>query len=222
MHPSLLRTCCNSILPHAHPSPFPSSHRRYIRFKRQFLAPHSRGHGYHRNHNLWPAQSSAARHTTRRPVPIASLGQLRRIARSAGAGVPVVCRVGCLLLEMRVVSAVILSQYHADSGGSFEIVSMQGAQGQGGALMQMSPLYPSLTDWVADYDPITSLGDVNWTVTRSDSMPQCARARMPPQQSLDYFTHRSQSLAGGQRLCTHSNCSAPSEILHPRHSHNMA
>ena len=30
--------------------------------------------------------------------------------------------------------------------------------------MQMSPLYPSMTEWVADYDPITSLGDANWTV----------------------------------------------------------
>ena len=68
---------------------------------------------------------------------------------------------------MRFPPAVILSQYHADSGGSFEIVSLQGAWGPGGALMQMSPLYPSLTDWVPDYDPITSLGDVNWTVTRS-------------------------------------------------------
>ena len=74
-----------------------------------------------------------------------------------------VCCSGCV----RFPPAVILSQYHADSGGSFEIVSLQGARGPGGALMQMSPLYPSLTDWVPDYDPITSLGDVNWTVTRS-------------------------------------------------------
>ena len=60
-------------------------------------------------------------------------------------------------------SVFIPPQYHADSGGSFEIVLQQG-DGEGGALMQMSPLYPSKTDWVADYDPITSLGDANWTV----------------------------------------------------------
>ena len=59
---------------------------------------------------------------------------------------------------------LILPQFHADSGGSFEIVQLQGQDGQGGALMQMSPLYPSLTEWVADYDPITTLGDANWAV----------------------------------------------------------
>ena len=64
---------------------------------------------------------------------------------------------------MPVSSVFIPPQYHADSGGSFEIVLQQG-DGEGGALMQMSPLYPSKTDWVADYDPITSLGDANWTV----------------------------------------------------------
>ncbi len=64
----------------------------------------------------------------------------------------------------------IILQYHADSGGSFEIVRLQGEGGEGdegdesGALMQVSPLYPSMTEWVADYDPITSLGDANWTV----------------------------------------------------------
>jgi hypothetical protein len=64
-------------------------------------------------------------------------------------------------------SLLIPLQYHADNGGSFEIVSLQG-DGEGGALMQMSPLYPSKTDWVADYDPITSLGDANWTVPQLD------------------------------------------------------
>ena len=64
---------------------------------------------------------------------------------------------------MPVSSVFIPPQYHSDSGGSFEIVLQQG-DGEGGALMQMSPLYPSKTDWVADYDPITSLGDANWTV----------------------------------------------------------
>lgn len=65
-------------------------------------------------------------------------------------------------------------QYHADSGGSFEIVSLQEEDGGGGALMQMSPLYPSMTEWVADYDPITSLGDANWTVTFWRSFDQHA------------------------------------------------
>ena len=70
------------------------------------------------------------------------------------------------------ISLLTLPQYHADSGGSFEIASLQGemGQGQGGALMQMSPLYPSLTEWVADYDPITSLGDANWTVIQNASV----------------------------------------------------
>jgi hypothetical protein len=66
----------------------------------------------------------------------------------------------CIILAS---SVLIPSQYHADSGGSFEIVRQQG-EVEGGSLMQMSPLYPSNTDWVADYDPITSLGDANWTV----------------------------------------------------------
>lgn len=43
-------------------------------------------------------------------------------------------------------------------------MALQEEDGGGGALMQMSPLYPSMTEWVADYDPITSLGDANWTV----------------------------------------------------------
>jgi hypothetical protein len=72
-------------------------------------------------------------------------------------------------------SVLIPAQYHADNGGSFEIVSQQG-DGEGGALMQMSPLYPSKTDWVADYDPITSLGDANWTVPLLDVFVDLAPA----------------------------------------------
>jgi hypothetical protein len=123
------------------------------------------------------------------------------------------------------------SQYHADSGGSFEIVWLQGegGQGQGGALMQMSPLYPSLTDWVPDYDPITSLGDCNWTV-RVKSLPsRCiwltakAAALLDGRCVLAHDEHTSPTFfADTQCHCTHSSRCPSSCFIPSRLSHHFA
>jgi hypothetical protein len=47
------------------------------------------------------------------------------------------------------------ARFHADSAGSFETAP-------GGVLRQAQPLYPRGTEWIPDYDPITSLGSVSW------------------------------------------------------------